>query len=109
MDKIILKLKEIVLGYLLEDNNKYVFIAEENNIKLAYKKYPLFMRLYNLNENGKKFYDFLPYPFSELREALSRQDIVIKAKINNDDSEFQKLYKAVGLNIELPNFSIIQG
>jgi len=109
MDKVVLKIKEIELGFLVKEQSDFIFIANESNIKLAYKKYPLLMRMFTLNEKGKKDYKFLPYPFSLVRDSFLRSDIIIKADLKEDDDDFVKLFKVAGLDLEIPNFIICQG
>ena len=47
--------------------------------------------------------------FSMCRDAFTRNDLCIKANINSFDTDFEKLYKISGLDMDLGCFKIVQG
>ena len=106
--KILLSVKEITLGYLTQIGDKYAFLADENNIEEAYKKYPLQMRFFELNQKGEGYYNRIPAPFNLNIEATQRRDLVEKAQIKEDDSLFVKLYKLAKLETLNEMFTISQ-
>ncbi len=105
--KIALYIKELTLGYL-EYNNNYYFTADESNIQVAFKKYPIDMMLFSLNKAQTKEYKYVPQNFLQYLEATAREDLRLKADIKDEDSEFVKLYKLAGLKICPENFGIRQ-
>lgn len=109
MKKVLLYIGEYHLGYLKEDKDGMTFCSDNQNIKKAQEHFPVQMRLFKLNTKGNVLYNVLPYPFSMCRDAFTRNDLCIKANINSFDTDFEKLYKISGLDMDLGCFKIIQG
>ena len=105
--KIILHCGNFDLGYLSFENEKYKFFADSKNFKEALKIYPIIQN-FSLNSSGIGVYEKLPYPFTNYISALSREDIVLSAKILETDTLFEKLYKLASLNHEHELFWISQ-
>lgn len=108
MKKVFISFDEIDLGYLIETEKSYMFVANEQGILNAQEKNPIAMSLFKLNKTGKQNYEAMPHMFSQFIVTDSRKDICDKAKINTDDSQFEKLFKIAGLNIMKINFKIHQ-
>lgn len=105
--KIILHCGNFDIGYLSFENSKYKFFADSKNFKEAMKTYPIIRNL-GLNSSGIGVYEKLPYPFTNYTSALSREDIVLAAKITESDTIFEKLFKLASLNHEHELFWISQ-
>ncbi|MGN0961697.1 MAG: hypothetical protein ACI4PF_05845 [Christensenellales bacterium] len=106
MAKISLNIEDIELGYLLERGGKYLFCANEDEVNRAREEYPLDMVLFKLNSSGMVIYDRIPYPFNTFLSGTHREDLMSKAGINPDDSDYDRLYKLAGLNMVRENFEI---
>lgn len=106
MAKISLCIEDIELGYLMERNGRYVFYANGDEVVRAKKEYPLDMLLFKLNEKGMVAYDIMPYPFSTFLSGTFREDLMVKAGINQTDRDFVRLYKLAKLKIVRQNFDI---
>lgn len=109
MKKIYLYLEEIPLGYLIEVEGAYSYYADRENVLLAKEKYPIQMKLYNLNDGGMKDFESIPHLFSVYLDGATREDIIKSAGIEKDDSDFTKLYKLAELDFHPINFSIKAG
>lgn len=108
MSRISLNIEDIELGYLIERGNKYVFCANGNEVNRAKVEYPIDMILFNLNATGMQVYDDIPYPFTTFVSGTYRSDLMEKAGINQNDSDFVRLYKLAGLTMMRENFEIHQ-
>ena len=106
MTKISLNIENIELGYLLERDGKYIFCANEDEINRARKEYPLDMMLFKLNANGMKIYDTIPHPFNTFLSGTYREDLMTKAGINPEDSDYDRLCKLANLKMVRENFEI---
>ena len=104
--KIVLSIEDIELGYLAEHNEKYLFCANGDEILRAQKEYPLDMLLFKLNSKGMEVYENIPYPFNTFLAGVNRSDIIKKTEIEENDTDFVKLYKLAGLEIMRENFDI---
>lgn len=91
--------KEFDLGILSFDKeaNEFVYDSLLENEKEAEKKYGL--DFYSLKESMRKRSKTLFKQFNEFVDCLTRPDIIRLAKINNDDSLFEKLEKLSRLNL----------
>ena len=104
-DRIIkLKIRDILLGTLCMECSNYVFYANVEGFKMARMMMPIIP--FVLNENGKKEYVKLPYPFSKFLEQCEREDIAKYLNITATDTDFDKLYKYASANIEPETFYI---
>ena len=108
MKKIYLSLDEIDLGYLIEDELSFKFVAHKDNILRAHQENPFIMKMFKLNTAGTKTYSQIPEPFSRFLISNSRKDLFEKANILDQDSQFDKLYKLASLNMMAINFKIHQ-
>ena len=108
MKKVYLSLDEIDLGYLVQTDQSYLFIANEDGVNEAITTNPVAMKFFNLNKIGEKSYQQIPHLFAQFLLASSRNDLCEKAKFNETDDEFEKLFKLAGLNIMQINFKIHQ-
>lgn len=106
MAKISLNIEDIELGYLLERGGQYLFCANGDEVNRAYKKFPLDMLLFKLNSKGMQVYDTIPYPFSAFLPGTHREDLMIKAGIRSDDSDYDRLFKLANLRMIRENFEI---
>lgn len=106
MAKISLNIEDIELGYLLKRDGKYLFCANGDEVNIAYKRFPLDMLLFKLNSKGMQVYESIPYPFSAFLPGSFREDLMTKAGIKNDDSDYDRLYKLATLRMIRENFEI---
>ncbi|MBQ7351523.1 MAG: hypothetical protein IJW59_01460 [Clostridia bacterium] len=106
MNKVLLTIEDLDLGYLEKKGDKFVFFANPAGIRQAREQYPYDMKLFMLSEVGMTQFDDIPYPYSEYINYCDRTDIASKAKISEEDSDFDKLYKVAGLEMERVHFSI---
>ena len=104
--KVFLSLDEIDLGYLIQTQNEYKFVANETGIEEANRLNSIAMTLFKLNKTGEQIFDEIPHVFSQFLVADSRKDLCEKAQIKEDDCEFEKLFKIAQLNIMKINFNI---
>lgn len=109
MKKIYLSLEDCILGYLMQSERGYVFYADKEGIQSACALSSLKMKFFTLNRSGMKEYSEIPNHFIQYLDSVDREDIMKKAKINEDDSLFAKLYKIAGLDNNIINFKISQG
>lgn len=109
MEKVYLRLNENVLGYLRESENGYIFHADKEGIDNATKISPIKMKFFTLNRSGIKEYSQIPNHFIQYLDNWDREDIMEKAGIVESDSDFVKLYKIAGTNLQPINFAIMQG
>lgn len=108
MKKIFIKLDNISLGYLIENQNKYFFHANEKNIADTTKRNPIIMKFFTLNTSGVQEYSEIPNHFLQYLECLQQKELVQQAQINDNDNLFTKLYKISELNLAPINFTISQ-
>lgn len=108
MNKVYLSLNNNDLGYLTCQNDKFKFVAFEEEIKKAKEENPLAMMMFKLNQTGSKTYVSIPAPFSRFLIARSRKDLMEKANLCETDSQFEALYKLAGLKMMEINFKIHQ-
>lgn len=108
MKRIALTINELELGYLSDYNGKYMFNANSEIINKAKEQYPIDMLLFSLNTTGMETYNELPYPFTQFMSGVVRADIINKAKILDEDTDFMKLFKLAGLKLMRENFEIHQ-
>ena len=108
MRRINLYMLDIEVGYLNECNNSYEFTANSFGLNEVSEKYPFQLRMFKLNREGTKVYNELPYPFNEFLGYVGRRDLDEKAGINQNDSDFDKIYKLAALDMVTPVFSIKQ-
>lgn len=106
MEKIVLCIEDIILGYLVESGDDYAFYSNADGIARAKYEYPLDMMLFRLKERGVSEYDNIPYPFSSFMSGTYREDLMIKANIHPSDSDFVRLFKLAGLKMTQQNFQI---
>lgn len=106
MKKIYLSLDEMDLGYLIEDKKAFVFVANEEGVNSAQEKNPIAMQFFSLNRTGKKVFLKMPHTFSQFLITDSRKDLMLKANIDDEDSQFEKLFKLAELNLMKINFRI---
>ena len=109
MNKIYLSLNENILGYLREGENGYVFHADKEGIENATKISPIKMKFFTLNKSGMKEYSQIPNHYIQYLDNWDREDIMEKTGIDESDSDFVKLYKIAGTNLQPINFLITQG
>ena len=108
MNRVYLSLNNNDLGYLMSSNNKYKFVAFEDVIAMAIKQTPLAMMMFKLNKTGTKTYESIPAPFSRFLIGRNRKDLIEKANLSEQDSQFEALYKLAGLDMMEINFKIHQ-
>ena len=108
MNKVYLSLNEKDLGYLVEGTHCFKFVADEDVIVYLKNENPLAMLMFKLNKSGKQEYEYIPAPFSRFLAAKNRKDIIEKANIQEEDSQFECLYKLAGLDMMEINFKIHQ-
>ena len=102
--------KEFELGYLTFDyeNNVFVYNSNVENENKAKAKY-LGMEFYYLSNSKNKRQKILFENFIEYTECLGRTDIIEKAKIQKDDTLYEKLEKIAKLNWNNEGFYIKYG
>lgn len=99
--------KEFELGTLSfdEQTKEYIYNSNLENEQKAKEKYSA-MEFYYLSNSvdrrSKRLFD----NFTEFSSSFDRSDIVRKAKIEKDDSIFEKLTKIAKLNLFYENFYI---
>ena len=104
--KIGISLKDRCLGYLEEGNSGYVFYADVKEIDYCKGKYPIEMLMFKMPEEIVSRMDTIPAIYREYLQGADREDIIERAKISDDDSDFVKLYKIASINPEVINFKI---
>ena len=108
MKKVYLHFKDYVLGFLVQENNSYVWFPDTNNIKSCFYKYNGAVDLFLLEIDKQKIYNIVPQHFSDYLVTSERTDIVKNAKIESSDSDFEKLYKMASLKYFGNDFYISQ-
>lgn len=104
--KIGISLKDKCLGYLEEVENGYIFYADVKEIAYCKIQYPIEMLMFNIPEKMVVKMSELPAVCREYLQGADRQDIIERANILSDDSDFVKLYKIASINPEVINFKI---
>ncbi|MBQ8615414.1 MAG: hypothetical protein IJ415_02490 [Clostridia bacterium] len=108
MKKIYLSIEEIDLGYLIETDLGFEFVANKDGVLKAEKENSIVMIMFKLNKTGTNTYSQIPEPFSKFLISNTRKDLIEKANISEQDSQFEKLYKLAGLDMMQINFKIHQ-
>ena len=90
--RINLNYNEFNLGHLMQVENGYLWTPNIKEIARADEKYELAMDMFFL-PNEQVVYPFVPRHFNEFLDASERADLKEKAGIEDDDSEFVRLYK----------------
>ena len=86
--------KEIELGQLQQVEKNYIYKANPQKVELAHKKgYPTY--LYKCDESFLS--SELPYSITDFIPDPKQYAICIAANIENNDSDFEKLYKVASL------------
>lgn len=98
MTKIYLNFNEFELGFLTEENGKFVWTPSADQIKQFMVVYDGAADLFLLDKTQPKAYSMVPYHYNEFLEASERDDLAKLAKINPSDSDFLKLYKMATLD-----------
>lgn len=104
--QIYLYFKEINLGFLSQENDVFVWFPNLRNIELFEKQNPAFEDFLLLERKEPVVYTKIPFHYSDFISACSRADLVKKAGINTQDSEFEKLYKLAKLDFSNQDFYI---
>ena len=97
MKKVYLYFQKYELGSLSEKDSQYLWTQNPDIIK-EYNEKVFFAFLYKLNENEPTLYDYMPRHFREFVDASKREDLKQNAKIEEGDSDFEKLYKMATLS-----------
>ena len=106
MKKIYLRFKEFELGFLMQEDNKYVWIPDSRTIDLCFQKYDGVRDMFFLNSIEKEVYKQIPHHFEDFFMAIGRVDLIEMAKIKSTDSDFEKLYKVASLKYFNQDFYI---
>lgn len=104
--KVGISLKDRCLGYLEEGDNEYIFYADVKEIAYCKSQYPIEMLMFKMPEEIVSKMSKIPPVFAEYLQGVDREDIIERAKINSDDSDFVKLYKIASINPQVINFKI---
>lgn len=107
MKKIYISFEDLELGCLFKINNEIMFSADEQAIQKMEENNPIATTFFKLNKQGQQKYQIIPEPFSFFL-SNTRKDIIEKANIQEEDDEFEKLFKIAGLNLMPQIFRIYQ-
>lgn len=97
--------REFNLGELKFLSDIYFWLPNSNNINLANNKYPAGMDLFFLPSN-KTAFNNVPAHFNSFLLSASREDLIKKANITNEDNNFNKLLKLSNLEFYNQDFVI---
>ena len=104
MKKVYLYYREFTLGYLTMQEDEYLWVPDVQQIDLFEKKYQWsWLRLDNKNQ---KLYKGVPYHYMDYLHSSSRPDLKEHAKIEKNDSDFEKLCKMAKLDFYNEDFYI---
>lgn len=106
MKQVYLHFKEFELGALTQKDQVFIWVPNIQNIQLFNAKYDGASDMLLLGTDQPEVYEQIPYHFNEFVESASRPDLMKKAGINNDDSDFEKLCKMATLNFANQDFTI---
>lgn len=103
MKTISIYFREIKLGELNQVNDNYVYKCNKENVKKAHQKgYSTF--LYKCDDSFIS--TELPYSLQNFIPDKKQVQIIQLAKIEESDSDFEKLYKVAHLDFAKPDFYI---
>ena len=106
MNKVYLNFKEFELGFLCQQDNKYIWVPNAKKIKQCFSKYSGGIDLFFLSFVDETVYSEIPYHFSEFLERAERNDLKKAANIKKEDCDFVKLYKMATLKYLNQDFYI---
>ncbi|MBQ8425006.1 MAG: hypothetical protein IJX17_03175 [Clostridia bacterium] len=107
MKKVYLFFREFELGFLTEQDNKYLWTPNISQINEFEKKYPMSWDFMFISKNEPTFYDEIPQHFINFVESsYVRQDLRDHAKIEKNDDKFDRLYKMATLDYYDQDFVI---
>lgn len=105
MKKVYLYFREFELGFLCQENGKYIWSPNPSEIKKFSEKY-FFGDFLFLDREKPVTYDKIPHHFIEYVQSSSREDLKKSAKIEKGDSDFEKLYKMATLDYYNQDFVV---
>lgn len=106
MKQVYLHFKDIELGFLTEENGKYIWVPSKDGMSEFYANYEAATDLLFLSATEPEMYDKIPHHFDEFVESSYRADLEQDAKITNADTPFERLYKMGTLDYFGDDFSI---
>jgi len=107
MKKVYLYFREFNLGFLTEQDSKFLWTPNTEEINKFEKKHPWSWDFLMLNKSEPTLYDKIPNHFIEYVESsYIREDLRENAKIEKNDSDFERLYKMATLNYYDQDFTI---
>lgn len=106
MNKVYLHFKEFELGYLIQSERGYVWVPNCEKINKCFSRYDGAVDVFMLDLKNETIHRQIPYHFYEYLESTERSDIMKKANINSNDSDFTKLYKVAALKFLNNDFYI---
>lgn len=106
MKQVYLNFKDVVLGYLTQDGNAYVWVPNAEGIRLFNEKYAVAKSLLFLSSTAPRAYSTIPAHFEEFVYSSSRPDLSKKAKIEPSDTDFERLCKMATLSYFNQDFFI---
>ena len=108
MKRIYISFNNMDLGYLIEKDNKFVFVADDYGMAQFESLNPICFKMFSLNKNGEKEYNSMPKEYANFLISNERKDLMLKAGIVEQDNHFERLYKLSALEMMAKPFKIHQ-